>query len=296
MALIMPTSTSFGMNLERYICLYTWLSLSLVVSNATATLKFECCICYLFIFWVVAYSCPIVLFTRQPSLSSLRSTALSAAEKRSRMNSLLPSGPKRLGGDSTIMVALSPVQAAAMAAERRLQDDIWCGSVSCDASECGESSSDKPEDLSHVKQTAGISKVHSTSSAYASNSISRKRSRESSNFSPAQPPNGHSQSNFIDLSGASPSGLNSDHDSEHNTQETTMWGCETCTLLNPPLAPICEVCGTPKPRDMSNKYKLWSCNLCTLENSVKLDKCCACSQWRYSHGPPVASQPPNLGT
>ncbi|XP_062078816.1 uncharacterized protein LOC133783269 isoform X2 [Humulus lupulus] len=232
-------------------------------------------------------------FTRQPSLSSLRSTALSAAEKRSRMNSLLPSGPKRLGGDSTIMVALSPVQAAAMAAERRLQDDIWCGSVSCDASECGESSSDKPEDLSHVKQTAGISKVHSTSSAYASDSISRKRSRESSNFSPAHPPNGHSQSNFIDLS---PSGFNSDRDSEHNTQETTMWGCETCTLLNPPLAPICEVCGTPKPRDMSNKYKVWSCNLCTLENSVKLDKCCACSQWRYSHGPPVASQPPNLGT
>ncbi|TXG67939.1 hypothetical protein EZV62_009214 [Acer yangbiense] len=37
-----------------------------------------------------------------------------------------PSGPKRLGGDSSIMVDLSPIQAAAMAAERRLQDDIWC--------------------------------------------------------------------------------------------------------------------------------------------------------------------------
>ncbi|KAK2640192.1 hypothetical protein Ddye_027987 [Dipteronia dyeriana] len=39
-----------------------------------------------------------------------------------------PSGPKRLGDDRTIMVDLSPIQAAAMAAERRLQDDIWCGS------------------------------------------------------------------------------------------------------------------------------------------------------------------------
>ncbi|KAM6579353.1 hypothetical protein CsatA_003127 [Cannabis sativa] len=220
-------------------------------------------------------------FTRQPPLSSLRSSALSAAEKRNRMNSLLPSGPKRLGGDSTIMVALSPIQAAAMAAERRFQDEIWCGSASCDASESGEGSSDNP---------AGILKVDSTSSAYASDSISRKRSRESNNFPSAQPPN------FIDLSDASPSESIRDLNSDNNRQETTMWGCETCTLLNPPLAPICEICGTPKPRDTSNKHKLWSCKFCTLENSVKLDKCSACSQWRYSNGPPVATLPPNLGT
>ncbi|KAK3198760.1 hypothetical protein Dsin_022175 [Dipteronia sinensis] len=50
------------------------------------------------------------------------------AEKRARLGYLLPSGPKRLGGDSSIMAAVSPIQAAAMDAERRLQDDIWCGS------------------------------------------------------------------------------------------------------------------------------------------------------------------------
>lgn len=69
-------------------------------------------------------------FSRQAPLSSIRQTALAAAETRACRGALLPSGPKRLGGDSNIKAALSPVQAAAMAAERRLHDDLWCGSKS----------------------------------------------------------------------------------------------------------------------------------------------------------------------
>ncbi|XP_008229369.1 PREDICTED: DNA-dependent metalloprotease WSS1-like [Prunus mume] len=69
-------------------------------------------------------------FSRQPPLSSIRQTALAAAENRARHGALLPSGPRRLGGDSNIKAALSPIQAAAMAAERRLHDDLWCGSKS----------------------------------------------------------------------------------------------------------------------------------------------------------------------
>ncbi|KAK6796096.1 hypothetical protein RDI58_009551 [Solanum bulbocastanum] len=67
-------------------------------------------------------------FSRQPPLPSLRQKALAAAENRARLDVLLPSGPNRLGGDSSIKAALSPIQAAAMAAERRLHDDLWCGS------------------------------------------------------------------------------------------------------------------------------------------------------------------------
>ena len=67
-------------------------------------------------------------FTRQPPLSSLRQTAGAAAVKRARIGALLPSGPRRLGGDSEIMTALTPIQASAMAAERRMQDDLWCAS------------------------------------------------------------------------------------------------------------------------------------------------------------------------
>ncbi|KAF2288965.1 hypothetical protein GH714_023144 [Hevea brasiliensis] len=71
---------------------------------------------------------------------------------------MLPSGPKRLGGDTTIMVALSPIQAAAMAAERRLQDEIWCGSQSAEVFEEGESSNDVTKDLLDVGQSTGCSR------------------------------------------------------------------------------------------------------------------------------------------
>lgn len=64
---------------------------------------------------------------KRPPISSLRQIALAAAERRAVLGSFLPSGPRRLGGDGSITV-LSPAQAAAMAAERRLQDDIRCSS------------------------------------------------------------------------------------------------------------------------------------------------------------------------
>ena len=63
-----------------------------------------------------------------------------------------------------------------------------------------------------------------------------------------------------------------------------------------PLAPLCEVCCAEKPKDVGIKYKIWSCKFCTLENSVDVDKCLACDQWRYSHGSPVSTRAPNLGT
>lgn len=223
-------------------------------------------------------------FSRQPPVSSLRQTALAAAEKRARLGSLVPSGPKRLGGDSSIMDALSPIQAAAMAAERRLQDDIWCGSQSCEASEGGESSSDLSDRHVHWEQSAGMSSHGSGRGALDLDVTSRKRSHETG-------------SSFVDLSKcASASGSVLGHNATHNTEESIMWECGICTLLNPPLAPICKVCSTEKPKDVGIKYKVWSCKFCTLENNVELDKCGACGQWRYSHGPPVSTRAPNLGT
>lgn len=82
-------------------------------------------------------------FSRQPPLPLLRQKALAAAENRSRLGEMLPSGPKRLGGDNSIKAALSPIQAAAMAAERRLLDDVWCGSKSPE----GKVSSDSESSL-----------------------------------------------------------------------------------------------------------------------------------------------------
>lgn len=65
-------------------------------------------------------------YTHNPPPTNMRAVALAAAEKRAKAASFMPRGPQRLGGDSEIMRALSPLQAAAMAAERRLRDDVWC--------------------------------------------------------------------------------------------------------------------------------------------------------------------------
>lgn len=69
-----------------------------------------------------------------------------------------------------------------------------------------------------------------------------------------------------------------------------------CAGSSQALAPFCELCGAQQPKDVAAKYSIWSCKFCTMENSVKLDKCSACDQWRYSHGPLVSAWEPNLGT
>ena len=63
-----------------------------------------------------------------------------------------------------------------------------------------------------------------------------------------------------------------------------------------PLAPVCEACGSQKPKAAGSKFKTWSCKFCTLENDSKLEKCSACDQWRYSYGAPIATRAPNYGT
>ncbi|GMJ11554.1 Wss1/SPRTN type repair protease A [Hibiscus trionum] len=253
-------------------------------------------------------------FSRQPSLSSLRQTALAAAENRARLGSLLPSGPKRLGGDSTIKNALSPIQAAAMAAERRLQDDLWCGSHCPEISGGGESCADTLQD--HLDSDQGAEKpgVKDVSSGRSFGGTSHKRSqgqdKPESNFvdltTPPVSGSAYNQgfknpkrickSNNLIPSSASSSVTMLNDDSPDDQGVTAMWECKSCTLLNPSLAPICELCFTERPRDVGIKYKFWYCKFCTLENCVKLDKCLACDQWRYSHGPPISTPAPNVGT
>ncbi|GAV59743.1 hypothetical protein CFOL_v3_03274, partial [Cephalotus follicularis] len=69
-------------------------------------------------------------FSRQTPLSSPGKSALAAAENRSKRGILLPLGPRLIGGDNNIKTALNPLQVAAIAVERRLHDDLWCGSKS----------------------------------------------------------------------------------------------------------------------------------------------------------------------
>lgn len=97
--------------------------------------------------------------SKQPPLSSLRQAALAAAESRAGHKALLPSGPQCLGGDTYIKSALSPMQAAAMAAERRLHDDMWCGSKSAGGDTYIQENTSSSESSKRSIQTSGIQPV-----------------------------------------------------------------------------------------------------------------------------------------
>ncbi|XP_057967761.1 DNA-dependent metalloprotease WSS1-like isoform X2 [Malania oleifera] len=190
----------------------------------------------------------------QPPSSSVHQNALAAAENRTRCGALLPSGPKRIGGDSNIMAALSPIQAAAMAAERRLHDDLWCGSKSL------ESKSDIQGNIE------------------SSGPAGRLKASASSDDRSIQTPYFESITRL------------------ERADDQALWQCNTCTLLNQPLALTCGACGIQKNMSVGTQLKAWSCKFCTLDNSVELDRCVACGEWRYSYGPPVATPGPYLGT
>ncbi|XP_075513854.1 uncharacterized protein LOC142549019 [Primulina tabacum] len=260
--------------------------------------------------------------------SSLRQATLTAAENRARLGTLLPSGPNQIGGDSSIMVSLTPVQAAAMAAEMRLRDNVWCGSEFCDDCEYDENTHPSPNS-SDLLYSSGISNVLGYDRK-DQKAVSRKRSHESDDVSVIQSASGHLKSTIpdsnhpnkkpsnktcpeectphaqsslgdqnsivVDLSGEASTSLSMcNHETLHD-DNYTMWQCAVCTLLNPPLAPICELCRTLRREDDNLKHVGWFCKFCTLENDVKLEKCVACEAWRYSYGPPVSSSAPNLAT
>ncbi|KAJ4881953.1 zinc ion binding [Raphanus sativus] len=254
--------------------------------------------------------------SRQPLLSSLRATAAKAAEKRVRAGNLLPSGPHRLGGDSSIMSDLTPVQAAAMAAERRFLDDIWCGSQSAEALDEKENDGDACAEPVSVRETTctslnARSVKRSSSCSNASNSssshqwgsdvidLTQETSFESrcTKRSCSQGDQGPSSSSRDEpISGVKKSSETSPSTANQGREEAAMWECAECTLLNPLFAPICELCTAAKPKEREMKHKVWSCKFCTLENEVKMEKCEACGQWRYSYGQPLATRAPNVGT
>ncbi|KAI3510260.1 hypothetical protein L1887_25793 [Cichorium endivia] len=221
-------------------------------------------------------------FSRQPPLSSLRQTALTAAENRARQVS---SGPKRVGGDKSIMSALTPGQAAAMAAERRLQDDIWCG-----LEEVIEEEETGQENVKTSTANTTQKRGHSESCFVdlTLTTSSNKRSRQTTIHDVEE--------TYIDLTNNASTSTSSNQRAGGWNIESSGWECMMCTLLNPALAPVCELCGTHKPKSVEDNYKTWSCKFCTLENNVKLEKCEACGQWRYSYGQPIATPSPNVGT
>ncbi|KAI9102257.1 hypothetical protein K1719_023459 [Acacia pycnantha] len=239
---------------------------------------------------------------RQPPLSSLHKATLAAAENRARLGSLLPSGPKRLGGDSAIMGALTPVQAAAMAAERRLQDDIWCGSQSCELSCDEDADYNIAKDLEHKEEKAGRIRKRNNSTLTSDQRPHKRNCESDPSFSAP------SDFKYVDLTmdttdiglisehqirsqrscsesvktscsrsysqaGSSTADLSipsskplPDNNGKLHSEESDMWQCLICTLLNRPLAPICELCGTEKPKDAATNGDTLMALLCRPEH------------------------------
>ncbi|KAK9726793.1 hypothetical protein RND81_05G237300 [Saponaria officinalis] len=196
-------------------------------------------------------------FSQPPPLPILRQHALAAAERRAHRGTLLPSGPRRLGGDSSIKAVLSPNQAAAMAAERRLHDDIWCGSAS----------------------PGGARKQADTASSSTNN-----QRPQNFNWRNNNPSSLGLVSNLPTLQ------------SRENTGAEVTWQCDACTLINKELALTCEACQTPRSEEVELGFSNWSCKFCTLINRNGSDRCSACGEWRYSYGPPASGYTPHVGT
>ncbi|BDA50451.1 probable DNA-dependent metalloprotease WSS1 [Coccomyxa sp. Obi] len=84
-----------------------------------------------------------------PSSADLRRKMIQAAEARARTGTLMPNGPRRLGGAQR---GMTPQQAAADAAERRAQDDIGCA---CGLRSGTDFSNEKIVVIEHGQQGVG---------------------------------------------------------------------------------------------------------------------------------------------
>lgn len=159
-------------------------------------------------------------FSRQPPLSSLRQKALSAAENRVQRGTLLPSGPKRVGGDSSMRAALSPIQAAAMAAERRLHDDLWC----C-ASQAGQTS-----------KVSAASQDVSCGEALPSTLVSNSHGEGEASWQCGS-------CTLLNQALAVTCEACGTERIEEKKANTKIWSCKFCTLQNSVAMDRCEACG-----------------------------------------------------
>ncbi|XP_024375543.1 uncharacterized protein [Physcomitrium patens] len=252
-------------------------------------------------------------YTLNPPPTNMRAVALAAAEKRAKAASFMPSGPQRLGGDSEIMRALSPLQAAAMAAERRLRDDVWCAAPTTTGGDGLEKAKEREDStcahpLGHTPTDTEPSKVSVVDLTLSdSGDSSREGGRISTGDFGGTTKRSSSSAVSVDpvreasIVRAQKKGRSNNLSTsdrlivERDTiSGVSEWPCSVCTLYNTSLALACAACGNRKEQPTSTKE--WSCKFCTLANSDLLDTCEACGQWRYSYGAPSATRAPNVGT
>lgn len=200
-------------------------------------------------------------FAHNPPEHVRRKAALRAAELRGTQQALMPTGGRKLGGGSTSMRGLSPREAAARAAERRLKDNLWCPNEGMVSEEETHPSSRSCGETCAPCGCPIIIDLTETDDEGEGQTSTRKRK--------APDP--------VDCGG--------DSKAKHPDD---VWTCSICTLQNEGPNLRCLAClEERKPRLPG--AKTWSCKFCTLVNEEKTSNCLACGQWRYTTGPPAGA-------
>ncbi|KAF9428005.1 hypothetical protein BGZ94_003642 [Podila epigama] len=226
--------------------------------------------------------------------SNAMAAAAAAAEKRRQVNELmLPPGGRRLGSGTTGSGTYSdkkfweqrhsPGELAAMAAERRAKDKIWCGSESSGGSSSTSSSGGDGSGPSSPSVQSGSHAGLQPSSAISAMDAKAKKNDSSASSTKGLVRKGSSEQhipipssskrkaslNVIDLTALdelegknkgngrlslrqtekkpkSDAGQMTPQD-DNGTSEWTTWTCPSCTLINQALALQCDCCLAVRP-------------------------------------------------
>jgi len=164
-----------------------------------------------------------------------RRLAAEAAEARCRKSKLMgTSEGHRLGGGNSdeSWRRISPREAAARAAERRLMDDFWCPSssvVDCSADTEISSSSSSPSANHHRLKPAGPK--HDRENGFTGNNEVLELTSE----------------DFVEAPFKKRAVTETNERSPLNSE--ALWECGSCTLLNPEITLACGACAKERPSD-----------------------------------------------
>ncbi|KAI9250023.1 WLM domain-containing protein [Sporodiniella umbellata] len=180
------------------------------------------------------------------NVANHRSAMAEAAKKREKLSKIMiPAGGVRLGGSA--LKNATPAQMAARAAQRRQQDNIWCGGSQTIVIE----DSDEESGSENITQKSREDQKQPIVQSESVRDSKRKRSA------------------VADLDGKS-----------KKLCTTGKWQCSACTFENQSLALACEMCLSLKPTQEDDN-DLWQCPQCTLMNERKWQSCVACSFIRF---------------